>query len=103
MSIDSDHILNIQVNLDQKLKQNAIENTYNTIFGKEDIFERRKRTDHHSIVICGHRGGYKTNKEPENTLRAFSHGIEMGLQVIECDVSLSIFKFDTFNLDLVNY
>jgi glycerophosphoryl diester phosphodiesterase len=61
-------------------------NTYNNIFGTEDIGTRRKETNHHGVIICGHRGGAKC-KCPENTIRAFEHGIREGLQGLELDVS----------------
>jgi len=42
--------------------------------------------DHHSVLICGHRGGSK-GYEPENTLRAFERAIDLGVQILELDVS----------------
>jgi hypothetical protein len=35
-------------------------NTYNNVFGTEDIGTRRKETNHHGVIICGHRGGAKS-------------------------------------------
>ena len=61
-------------------------NTYNNLFG-EDMMSKRIRTDHHSIIVCGHRGG-TVGFEPENTLRAFERAVDIGLQAIECDVSI---------------
>ena len=42
----------------------------------------------YGIVICGHRGG-QGKSEPENTMRAFKKAKELGLQMIEFDVSTS--------------
>ena len=60
------------------------ENTYANLFQKTSMQDRRKFN--HGVVICGHRGG-SNGVEPENTMRAFERGIDIGLQVIELDVS----------------
>ena len=39
------------------------------------------------MMIVGHRGG---NERPENTLSAFKHGLELGLQGFEFDIQLTL-------------
>jgi hypothetical protein len=67
-------------------------NTYSNLFGSS-INQRRSR-DYHGVIIGAHRGGMK-NVEPENTIRAFEKAIEIGVQVIELDVSY-LFKSHSF-------
>lgn len=53
-------------------------NTYNNIFGNHSTASRRTTTDHHGVIVAGHRGGSKGH-EPENTMRAFRKAIDMGV------------------------
>lgn len=54
------------------------------ICGPTRMFKRSK--EHHGIIMSGHRGGQKGH-EPENTIRAFERAIDMGIQMVELDVS----------------
>jgi len=67
-------------------KEEALDgaNCYRNIFK-----ENRKTKDHHGVVICGHRGGFKATNTPENTILAFQKAIEMGLSTIELDIWLT--------------
>ena len=60
-------------------------NSFNNVFS----YNHRSK-NHHGIIICGHRGGFKSTNSPENTIQAFSKAIEIGLQAIELDVSNKI-------------
>lgn len=64
-------------------------NTYNNIFGHHSTASRRSAFNQHGVIIAAHRGGSK-GIEPENTMRAFRRAIDLGVQVIELDVSCSI-------------
>lgn len=79
-------------------------NTFANLFESGNVKQRREREDHHGIIIGGHRGG-ALKLQPENTMRAFEHAIEIGLQVIELDVSkpiLSIYSTNLLFIDLVH-
>ena len=84
------HIYLARLNSD--LNKISEPNNFENLFNKKD-------DSHHGIVICGHRGGCGTS-EPENTLRAFTKSIEMGLKCIEFDVSesLTLFKIHLYYL-----
>jgi len=56
----------------------------------EDLFKplknkRQANNSHHGVVICGHRGGAK-GIHLDNTIGAFRHATNIGLEMIELDV-----------------
>lgn len=72
----------------REIKINDVDVSPNYRFS--NIFKHNRRTnDHHGVVICGHRGGFKTTKSPENTMMAFERAVEIGMMSIELDIWLT--------------
>lgn len=69
-----------------------------------NVFNQKRDENNHGIVICGHRGG-ALGLQPDNTLAAFKHAIDIGVPMIEFDVSKfrNLFILIGFNFDNIEF